>query len=112
MAVPVEINHVKAQGIVRITWDDGHSGDYPKEYLRGYCPCALCQGHEAAIEKRFVEVPDVGLDVIEPVGNYAIGFRWSDGHLYLRLPALALSVPRVRKELSTRRSHGYQGTGL
>ena len=21
------------------------------------------------------------LDVIEPVGNYAIGFRWSDGHV-------------------------------
>ena len=73
MAVPVEINHVKAQGIVRITWDDGHSGEYPKEHLRGYCPCALCQGHEAAIEKRFVEVPNLGLDTIEPVGNYAEG---------------------------------------
>ena len=89
MAVPVEINHVKAQGIVRITWDDGHSGEYPKEHLRGYCPCALCQGHEAAIEKRFVEVPNLGLDTIEPVGNYlrvlfavgAVCFRWSDGHM-------------------------------
>ncbi len=81
MAVPVEINHVKAQGIVCITWDDGHSSEYTKEYLRGYCPCALCQGHGAAAEKRFVEVPNVELDVIEPVGNYAIGFRWSDGHV-------------------------------
>lgn len=80
MAVPVEINHVKAQGVVRITWDDGHAGEYAREYLRGYCPCALCQGHGAAAEKRFVEAPGVELDAIEPVGNYAVGFRWSDGH--------------------------------
>lgn len=80
MAVPVEINHVKAQGIVRITWDDEHFGEYPREYLRGYCPCALCQGHEATIEKRFVKVPDVRLETIEAVGNYAVTFGWSDGH--------------------------------
>ena len=80
MAFPVEINHVKAQGIVRITWDDGHVCEYPKMYIRGYCPCALCQGHDSAVEKRFVEVPDAGLVAIEPVGNYAVSFRWSDGH--------------------------------
>ena len=80
MAVPVEINHVKARGVVRITWNDGHTGEYTKEYLRGYCPCALCQGHGASVEKRFVEAPGVELDAIEPVGNYAVEFRWSDGH--------------------------------
>ncbi len=80
MAFPVEINHVKTQGIVRITWDDGHVGEYPKEHIRGYCPCALCQGHGSSIEKRFVEAPAAGLVAIEPVGNYAVAFRWSDGH--------------------------------
>lgn len=80
MAFPVEINHVQTQGIVRITWDDGHMGEYPKEHIRGYCPCALCQGHDSVVEKRFVEVPDAGLVAIEPVGNYAVSFRWSDGH--------------------------------
>lgn len=78
--VPVEINHIRAAGIVRITWNDGHAGDYPKEYLRGYCPCALCQGHDAAVSRKFIEVPDVELKEIRGVGNYAIEFLWQDGH--------------------------------
>ena len=77
---PVEINHVKAQRLVRITWDDDHVGDYPLEHLRGYCPCALCQGHDAALGKKFIAVPGVGLQDIQPVGNYAVEFHWQDGH--------------------------------
>jgi DUF971 family protein len=78
--VPIEINHIKAMGVVRITWDDSHRGDYPLEYLRGYCPCALCQGHEAATELKFVSTPNTEMTGIRPVGNYAIEFRWNDGH--------------------------------
>ena len=79
-SVPIEINHVKSQGIIRITWKDGHVGEYPKAHLRGYCPCALCQGHGPSDEKKFVEVPEVDLTGIEPVGNYAVSFVWADGH--------------------------------
>ncbi|MBI4529784.1 MAG: DUF971 domain-containing protein [Deltaproteobacteria bacterium] len=75
---PVEINHIRQKGVVRITWHDGHIGEYPREYLRGYCPCAMCQGHEGGV--KFVDVPDAGLAEITPVGNYAIQFRWDDGH--------------------------------
>jgi len=75
---PTELNHVKAGAIVRITWDDGHVGEYPEDYLRGYCPCALCQGHGAT--RRFIAVPDAKLIAIGAVGNYAIEFRWHDGH--------------------------------
>jgi len=78
--VPVEINHIRAEGRVRITWDDGHAGDYPLEYLRGYCPCALCQGHDAALGNKFISVLNVKLNEIRAVGNYAIEFRWEDGH--------------------------------
>ena len=78
--LPVEINHMKEKGLVRVTWDDGHSGDYPREYLRGYCPCALCQGHEAGVKLKFVDVPEPKLAEISAVGNYAIQFRWEDGH--------------------------------
>lgn len=77
--MPVEINHIKARGIVRITWDDGHVGEYEQEYLRGYCPCALCQGHDAGV-KKFVATPGATLQEIHAVGNYAIEFRWHDGH--------------------------------
>ncbi|HXG51005.1 MAG TPA: DUF971 domain-containing protein [candidate division Zixibacteria bacterium] len=75
---PVEIHHQKAAGAVRIIWDDGHSADYPQDYLRGYCPCALCQGHGPAI--RFRPVEGARLETIRAVGNYAVEFVWSDGH--------------------------------
>jgi len=59
MQFPVEINHIKSEGVVRITWDDGHVGEYAQEYLRGYCPCALCQGHGA--QRKFISVPEARL---------------------------------------------------
>ena len=63
-----------------IDWGDGHKGQYPHAILRGYCPCAGCQGHSGTI--RFVETADhqQEIDTIEPVGNYALQFRWFDGH--------------------------------
>lgn len=76
--VPVEINHIKEKGLVRITWEDGHAGDYPRDYLRGYCPCAGCQGHGGQL--KFIPVSDAKLAEISTVGNYAIQFRWQDGH--------------------------------
>ena len=76
--IPVEINHIREKGLVRITWEDGHVGEYPKDYLRGYCPCAACQGHGGGI--KFVSVSNAQLAEISAVGNYAIEFRWQDGH--------------------------------
>lgn len=77
-SLPTEINHIKARGVVRVSWDDGHVGEYDEAYLRGYCPCALCQGHGAQL--RFIEVPDAKLTAIAGVGNYAIELYWHDGH--------------------------------
>jgi DUF971 family protein len=77
-SVPIEIHHMREKGLVRVTWDDGHVGEYTREYLRGYCPCALCQGHGGSI--KFVEGVESGLQEISPVGNYAIQFAWKDGH--------------------------------
>jgi DUF971 family protein len=75
---PTEINHVKSAGVVRITWDDGHVGEYAEAYLRGYCPCALCQGHGS--QRKFISMPEAKLQNIHAVGNYAIEFAWQDGH--------------------------------
>ncbi len=77
-ALPTEINHVRSRGVVRITWDDGHVGEYEQEYLRGYCPCAMCQGHGA--ELRFIPVPGAVLTGMRGVGNYAVELNWQDGH--------------------------------
>lgn len=75
---PTEVNHVRDAGVVRITWNDGHVGEYDYAYLRGWCPCALCQGH--GNERRFVRSVDPRLEAIEIVGSYALNLRWGDGH--------------------------------
>ena len=63
-----------------IEWGDGHKGVYPHEILRGYCPCAGCQGHEATIKFVSPTAAQLDLDEIEPVGNYALRLQWFDGH--------------------------------
>ncbi|HEY1956641.1 MAG TPA: DUF971 domain-containing protein [Polyangiaceae bacterium] len=63
-----------------IDWADGHKGIYPHAILRGYCPCAGCQGHSGTIS--FIEHADMDLEIDElaPVGNYALQITWSDRH--------------------------------
>jgi DUF971 family protein len=63
-----------------IDWGDGHRGVYPHSILRGYCPCAGCQGHSGEI--RFIENEGVQqeLEGIEAVGSYALSLTWFDGH--------------------------------
>lgn len=64
--------------VMEITWADGHQSKLPHIVLRGYCPCAHCQGHGA--EVRFVPGGDLEIRDIEQVGNYGLGLRWGDGH--------------------------------
>jgi DUF971 family protein len=67
--------------VTEIDWADGHKGVYPHEMLRGYCPCAGCQGHEGTIKfKRPTSDIQMELDAIDPVGNYALQLTWFDGH--------------------------------
>jgi DUF971 family protein len=63
---------------LEISWADGHKSSYPHEILRGFCPCAGCQGHSGKI--KFIAGVDLDLREIEQVGNYALGLTWSDGH--------------------------------
>jgi len=66
--------------VTELDWADGHKGKYPHEILRGYCPCAGCQGHSAQIAFKPAEGIALELDDIQPVGNYALCFKWFDGH--------------------------------
>lgn len=78
MTAPVELRAPRGARVLEIDWDDGHCGVYPHELLRGYCPCAHCQGHEGPI--RFVEGGNLELEDIQQVGNYALRLVWGDGH--------------------------------
>jgi DUF971 family protein len=63
-----------------IDWGDGHKGVYPHVLLRGYCPCAGCQGHSGTV--KFIETNETQqeLEDISTVGNYALQLKWFDGH--------------------------------
>lgn len=75
-----EIRRLPEEKRMRLSWADGHSAELDYDYVRGYCPCASCQGHGAfKIEFHAPEQP-VDLASIEPVGNYGVSFAWTDGH--------------------------------
>ena len=76
----VAVRSPRGAKVTEIEWGDGHKGVYPHPILRGYCPCAGCQGHSGTIA--FKEASGIQLEIedIEPVGNYALRFQWFDGH--------------------------------
>ena len=70
------------KGVFGIDWSDGHKGVYPIRYLRLHCPCAACTDEwTGELKLKPEDVPMlIMLQDIEPVGRYALRFKWSDGH--------------------------------
>lgn len=73
---PVEIHAPHGSPRVQIIWDNGQTTDYSLRLLRGYCPCANCQGHQGTL--KFVDGDWSTLIDIEEVGDYALRFVWPD----------------------------------
>jgi DUF971 family protein len=87
---PKNITVNKQAGELVIDWPD-RTCRYPLSHLREACPCVECRGgHE---NMGMANAPDnllaltparsYKLDADEPVsmvGNYALQFRWDDGH--------------------------------
>ena len=71
-------------GEYAIAWADGHWSTYSLAYLRRECPCASCrtEREKTAGMVMLTGGPrrDVHVEEVEPQGNYAVKFRWSDGH--------------------------------
>ena len=65
-----------------ITWNDGHFSSYPSWYLREKCMCADCVEEFTGVRKIVHGDIPSGLErvKVEPVGNYALNFKWSDDH--------------------------------
>ena len=83
---PRELSLNEAGDLV-IVWSDDATRSYAVRYLRDHCPCATCR------EKRKQPVADEGLlpvmapetfglkiMAMKPVGTYAYGITFSDGH--------------------------------
>jgi DUF971 family protein len=64
--------------VFEISWADHQTHRIPHRILRGYCPCAGCQGHGGTT--RFHDAGDPELRDIGQVGNYALELGWGDGH--------------------------------
>ncbi|MFO0658450.1 MAG: DUF971 domain-containing protein [Polyangiaceae bacterium] len=75
---PVRVKAPKGARVFEIHWADGFNGKIPHELLRGYCPCATCQGHSGKI--KFIKGGDFELRDISRVGNYALQLVWGDLH--------------------------------
>lgn len=76
--VPTGVKAPHGARVMEITWADGHKSVLSHQILRGYCPCAHCQGHGGTIH--FVAGGDLDVREIEQVGNYALKFVWGDRH--------------------------------
>jgi DUF971 family protein len=75
---PTEVKAPHGARVLEIVWADGHRCAYPHRILRGFCPCAGCQGHSGRV--RFQSGVNLELRDLEQVGNYALGLTWGDGH--------------------------------
>lgn len=75
---PTGVRAPHGASVFEVTWADGRTHRYPHRILRGFCPCASCQGHSGRI--RFLEPPNTELRSVSQVGNYALALAWGDGH--------------------------------
>ena len=78
---PIDIRPV-GEGELLIAWDDQHRSLYGCDYLRANCHCAGCMDEMtgARIVKASAIPKDIHVLKMETVGNYAVRFKWSDGH--------------------------------
>jgi len=72
---------------LEISWSDGQTRRYAISQLRDHCPCATCR--EKRNEPRSTnplriidakETVPVTIAGMKPIGNYAYGIEFSDGH--------------------------------
>ena len=69
-------------GHVCVRWPDGSTNTIESRALRASCPCALCVNEftgQPMLDPTTIS-DDIHAEGMQPLGNYAIGVTWSDGH--------------------------------
>ncbi len=82
---PKDLKVKIAEQRLLVEWNDGTHSEYSLDELRRRCPCAACRTEREekdANPLKILKFDPTGVSVVsaELVGNYAIKFRWSDGH--------------------------------
>ena len=66
--------------VLEVAFADGNTFRIPFELMRVYSPSAEVQGHGPGQEVLQTGKREVELAALDPVGNYAVQPRFSDGH--------------------------------
>jgi DUF971 family protein len=87
--IPTSIERIENGGIL-IRWSDSTEVQWTPEELRKACPCATCREKSKALVNPkptgmlqvipLQEAKPLGIESMQPVGNYAYNVRFSDGH--------------------------------
>jgi DUF971 family protein len=85
--VPSELN-LAPSGLLRIVWSDGVEQLIPPISLRRACPCARCRAQSLQPPAPANTLPvlapaearPMSIQKMVPIGNYAYGVEFSDGH--------------------------------
>jgi DUF971 family protein len=77
---PTSITAHQQSRTLEVGFADGKTFRIPFELMRIYSPSAEVQGHGPGQEVLQTGKRDVGLLALDPVGNYAVQPRFSDGH--------------------------------
>jgi len=78
--LPTEIKLHQKSRALEVAFADGKTFRLPCEFLRVYSPSAEVRGHGPGQEVLQTGKRDVEISRIEPVGQYAVQFAFSDGH--------------------------------
>ncbi len=77
---PLAITVHALSRVLEVGFDNGKTFRIPFELMRVYSPSAEVQGHGPGQEVLQTGKREVELTALEPVGNYAVQPRFSDGH--------------------------------
>jgi DUF971 family protein len=79
---PTEVEYKESARTLVVRFEDGTSQSLCCEMLRGFCPCARCQGHGGGPPRFVAKESAASVDIVDvyPIGNYALGIHWKDGH--------------------------------
>jgi DUF971 family protein len=77
---PTDITVHGQSRVLEVGFSDGARFRIPFELMRVYSPSAEVQGHGPGQETLQTGKRDVELEALDPVGNYAVQPRFSDGH--------------------------------
>lgn len=77
---PTDITVHGQSRVLEVAFSDGARFRIPFELMRVYSPSAEVQGHGPGQETLQTGKREVELEALDPVGNYAVQPRFSDGH--------------------------------